>query len=538
MISSNPYEKKSNFDSFEWSRGSFEWPKERDLSPQEKQEKERKLNERQQEIIEGYKNAIKLANHHSLIEAKIQAFTNDKYDELLSLPDYMFSDSSLFLSEFKKAPTEELKPKEATKTPEVKQSKTESLSEKEKVKQYGTLANLSYAKFEKVEGAWETSLQNLKVKEVNLDIASIDFTKFQVDSGWKLSVLNPDKTSPEEMFIVSYFNNQDNFKNGNWNMIVDTNDRNISDIIDVALFRNSQELDRIAKLKQTPVQFADASSAIWDTSTTKSDAGNWYDLNRSGLSEEERKVQKISQFIEANRPKLNETLIKLKESKTSEYQSQFKEFQEKWDFKVLAYYPEKWDKDTGWFQCVLFEKDWKKILSIAWTQLSDIWDVKADFAILFWKVPETQTKRMIDFFKKKLNPNEEVTIVGHSLWGTLSQIWSAIFGSAETYTFNSPWAKELSVSVDPNDPYKKELQDFTKNRNYDSIGEKITNVKWSEGFSFIAEKGVDIWNYRIDVKTSSHSITSILEAVEKVDKLTKNKVGWTSEKEEQRQKNY
>lgn len=466
--------------------------------------------------VQDISNSFKIAKLTTERNYQTEALWKQNFDNYFTKNlDKIWQTWEVWYAETESKPKESVKPVGVVNPEEVKQTRNEGLSEKEKVKQYGTLANLSYAKFEKIDRTWETSLQNLKVKEASLDIASIDFTKFDIDSNGNLAISDLSKLSPDERFILAYLKNQDGFKDwSNRGIAINTNDRNISDVIDVALFRNKQELSRIAKQKETPLRLADAS-------TTLSDAGKWYGMDTSSLTAEEQKIQRYTDFIEANRPRLSEALVKLKENKTSEYRKQFENFQEKWDFKVLAYYPEEWSKDTGWFQCVLFEKDGKKILSIAWTQITDIWDLKADFAILFWNVPETQTKRMIDFFRNNLKWNDSVTIVGHSLWGTLSQIGSSIYTSAETYTFNSPGAKELKVSIKEWDDYEKEFGDFTNNRKSDIIDEKITNVKWSEGFSFIAEKGVDIWKYRIDVKTSSHSISAIIEAIRNVERLEK-----------------
>ncbi|EKE27562.1 MAG: hypothetical protein ACD_3C00192G0007 [uncultured bacterium (gcode 4)] len=59
---------------------------------------------------------------------------------------------------------------------------------------------------------------------------------------------------------------------------------------------------------------------------------------------------------------------------------------------------------------------------------------------------------------------------------------------------------------------------------YDTIWEKITNVKWSKWPSPIAKSGIDIWNYKIDVPTSSHSILKIIATIEKFDRLVKRKI--------------
>lgn len=391
--------------------------------------------------------------------------------------------------------------------------------EKEKVEQYAKLANLAYARFERVEKTGATSLSNLKVKEASLDIASIDFTKFDIDSDGKLRIPTATNTTPDEEFIVSYFNSSNLYGEQNRGA-ADSNDRNIHDIIDVALFKSGQDLAALAKQRASPIRIADAGAV-------SSDAGGWYDVTGNRIAESEQRLQQLGQFIETNRPKLQDALIRLKESKTQEYSSQFEEFQKQGDFKILAYYPEESSHDTSGFQCVLFEKDGKKVLSIAGTQLTDIWDLHSNFAILRGKIPEAQTKKMIDFFRNHLSANEDIAIVGHSLGGTLAQIGSSMYSSSETYTFNAPWAKELEVSTPADDPYQKELQDFTKNRTSATVGEKVVNVKWSRWLSFIAEKGVDIWNYRIDVDTSSHSIEAILKAIEKVKVLTRRRVNET-----------
>lgn len=414
--------------------------------------------------------------------------------------------------------------KETYSKPEV-QVKPKELNEKEKIGEYAMLANLAYARFEKIDKIWETNLPNLQIKEANLDVAWIDFTKFDIDNKWKFIITDTNKLSSDEKFIVSYFNNQNNFKDWeNKSITADKDDKNISDIIDVALFRNKQELTILAWERLKSQMFADAWNIIKQNMVTDI----WNDYRQDNTpTQEEQKIKKYTEFIDKNRLKLEKTLIKLKESKTSEYQKQFNDLKEKWDlnsFKILAYYPEENSKNTWWLQCVLFEKNWKKILSIAWTQLTDIWDIKSGFSILFGKIPETQTKRMIDFFKNNLNSNEQITIVWHSLGWTLSQIWTSIYWNnwnIETYTFNSPGAKNMDVSINPNDSYQKELQNFTNSRNSDIIGKSIINVKWKKWFSFIADRWVDIWDYRIDIETSSHSISAIIEAIGKVERLVK-----------------
>lgn len=517
-MSVNPYERPPG-SSFEWSRDSFEWPKEQELTAEEKLEKERKLSERQKEVTESYKYAVNLANYHAWIETTARDITEQRYDELLKLPNYAFGDNSLFLDRLRTPELNNLSlnnppKKETINIAEKPHTPRETLSEKEKVKEYAVLSNLAYATYEKVDKNGWVDISNLKVKEVNLDIASIDFTKFKIESNGKLSAIDKSKITPDEDLVLSYFNESQKAYQEPWKTIItDTNDKNIADIVNVALFKSKQELDSLQRTN------------LADNSTVISDLGKEYIDMRSNNNETQR-IERFAEFIQNNRPKLNEALLRLKESKTGEYQQQFDSLK---GFEILAHYPEEGSKDTSGFQCVLFEKDGKKILSIAGTQLNSVinadWkDVWADIDLFNWKIPEAQVKAMIDFFRRNLKGDEKVSIVGHSLGGALAQIWTAIYSSSETYTFNSPWAKELKVSIKEGDPYEKELRDFTNNRNSDTIAESITNVKGIEWSSVIADLWVDIWKYKIDIDTSSHSINKILEAIEKVDKLVKKRV--------------
>lgn len=475
------------------------------------------------EVIRNIDNSKRLVQEHYLKEKwEINNF-KDSYNKILnswSWPDW-FDNISNHQESKKLLPSKPIQNNPEIRT--VKQNN--NLSEKEKIWQYAILANLAYARFEKVNNDWTVDINNLKVKEASLDIAWIDFTKFNIDSSWKVTAHNSNKLSPDEKFILKYLGSIDNSYDDTKNR--GTNDRNVSDIIDMALFRNKQRTQELANQKDNYPKIADSRNIL-------TDIDKWYNISRlpsNDIIEEESRLYRSTLFIETNKPKLTEALIRLKESKSSEYQKQFEDFKEKGQFKILAYYPEEWAKDDGWFQCTLFEKDWKKILAIAWTQITDCWDIGSDLSILIGKVPETQTKRMIDFFKKHVSWNEKITIIGHSLWGALSQIGTAIYGNSwkieETYTFNSPWAKNLTINTNNDDPYINYLQNFTKYKEYGNIWELVTNVKWSEGVSPIAWKWVDIGKYRVEVETISHSILAVIEAIEKADVLVRKKVDWT-----------
>lgn len=552
----NPYG-RSLGSSFEWPRDVFDRPPERELTQEEKLEKERRINEWVNMLIEQNMRFRTLSEYHTGIGNREKEVTREEYDEILKQPDYIFSEWYERLVKIETPRTDiwqektliasnaisgvipntwvnHPKAKERTNTAEVGTPTKEEKAELEKVKEYAMIANLAYAKIEKADKRKEMTLSNVQIKEVSLDIASIDFTKFTIESNGKLSVPNEKDLTSDEAFVLANFNGSDIYNQYPKTMITNMDDRNISDVIDVALFRNNQKLDELRKASSPShnvLASLDINTDISNTGNTVLsdvggnilDASQWFSLNWPNINESQR-LRKYREFLQEHRGKLTEILSRLKWEKKTEYAKQFEKLKEKWDFKILAHYPEENSDDKSGFQCVLFEKDGKKILSITGTQLTDVKDLWADIDLYNWKLPEAQVKSLINFCRKHLSGNEKVAIVGHSLWGALAQIGTSIYGSSETYTFNSPGTKNLEVSIREWDPYEKELRDFTNNRNSDTIAEKITNVKGIEWSSSIADLWVDIGKYRIDINTYFHSIDKILEAMEKVKWLVKKKI--------------
>jgi hypothetical protein len=212
-------------------------------------------------------------------------------------------------------------------------------------------------------------------------------------------------------------------------------------------------------------------------------------------------------------------LHKLVEKKEQEAQQNFENLKQ--DYKIVDYFPNetKWDEDSSWFWAVFLEKDWKKYIAIRWTEWLNDWkDLYADWKMTLWKAPWKQMKAMTDFIDRCIMPWEKFSIVWHSLWWTLSQIWTAIYANQikETYTFNSPWAKNLKVADDELSKFAK-FKDFVHNRDSKEVWELITNVVWKKWFAPISDLWVDIWLKEIHLKNlSSHSITATSEYIDKL----------------------
>ena len=87
----------------------------------------------------------------------------------------------------------------------------------------------------------------------------------------------------------------------------------------------------------------------------------------------------------------------------------------------------------------------------------------------------------------------------------------------ETYTFNSPWVKNLDVD-DKNLQNVAKLREFVYNRDSKEVWEKIVNVKAWKWISSIADLWDDIWESEIILeKLASHSMVDIINYVDKLD---------------------
>jgi hypothetical protein len=221
-------------------------------------------------------------------------------------------------------------------------------------------------------------------------------------------------------------------------------------------------------------------------------------------------------------------LAELVKQKELEAQKNFENLKQ--DYNIIDYFPNetKWEKSNSWFGATLLEKDWTKYLAIRWTEwLSDWKDLYADAKMIFWKIPNAQAKEMMAFIDRTIKKDEKFVIVGHSLWWALSQIWTTIYKEQidETYTFNSPWAKNLKVSDEDLSKFAK-FRDFVHNKDSKEVWDLITNVAWTDWISPIANLWEDIWSYTIELKwLASHSISDMREYIETTnEKIVRQKI--------------
>ena len=128
--------------------------------------------------------------------------------------------------------------------------------------------------------------------------------------------------------------------------------------------------------------------------------------------------------------------------------------------------------------------------------------------------------KFIDRCKKEyLQKWEKFIIIWHSLWWALSQIATAMYKEevTETYTFNSPWAKNLNVSESDRLKFAK-INDFVHTKDSKQVADLITNVKWTDWISLISNLWEDIWTFKIELLwLSSHSITEMIKYIENLD---------------------
>ena len=166
--------------------------------------------------------------------------------------------------------------------------------------------------------------------------------------------------------------------------------------------------------------------------------------------------------------------------------------------------------------------------------------------MLVWHIPIRQTIDLIKFIErntKDLWKWEKIKIMWHSLGWALSQIATAMYSwqVEETYTFNSPGAKELEAYVEA---IKEELakntgltdndkeliiakfKEFWYNEDSNKIvydkenspgSELITNVAWIKWLSPTANLWEDIWDYSIELKELfRHWIAYLIEYVDRL----------------------
>ena len=280
----------------------------------------------------------------------------------------------------------------------------DNINKQQKLKSYWVLANLAYSDL-KTNEKWK-----IEIASVKLDVLSFP----NIDKIFNTP--KPNNLTAEEEVLYSYIQN-------NINDINNTTE-------DIYIVDDIQDILKLANIKDWLVddwyRYTISNHIQSDTSL--------YSFNKTSeiISKEKKKQLLINWLKEIKKQKLLENRNILE--------------QLEWEFEVLDYYPKDLDKDDSWFWAMFLEdKNWKKYISIRWTEITDWWDLWSDMNLVFSRVPEWQTKDMIDFMErilKSLWPNEKIRVIWHSLWWALSQILTSMYPDKvkETYTFNSPWA--------------------------------------------------------------------------------------------------
>ncbi|MDD2565700.1 MAG: hypothetical protein PHZ26_01930 [Candidatus Gracilibacteria bacterium] len=479
----NPYEKKSGFESFGGGEESLGGLPEKEKTPEEIKEYQEKLEKRSKEVTEHQKYANNLTEYHYKLEAKENEVVNDVYDAHLKLPDYMFGDSS-FLEARADINTMSINPEKIIPPPEKQFKNPESISEKEKVREYAVLSNLSYSKFKTVKG-------ELTIDDVELDpLSHRDLLRL-------LKKDKPEKMTADEEYIYKYVHNPENRNNVNFN-----------EKIEVA-----SDIERVLKLSNiyiTDKYFADVLPG-----------------HRSVLSDVENAVL-LPNISNLERRLLIQALKDIKGQKIIENGKTLEGMGEK--YEIRDYFPNKNDIDNSSFGavCLIEKGTGKKIFAMRGTDIEEFGCLISDKDLVFKNVPEKQTIDMINFIERNIKLGEKFKITGHSLGGALSQIAKAMYKNnvIENYTFNSPGAKKLNIDSKWGDKSEKgilfeKFREFGYNKEKLETGKNVVNVKGEKGPKLITNLGEDIGEYELNLKDlKEHGIKDLINYIDKYSQLS------------------
>ena len=215
---------------------------------------------------------------------------------------------------------------------------------------------------------------------------------------------------------------------------------------------------------------------------------------------------------------------------------------------------------TSGFQARVYESKNELVLSIRGTEMNngvtEFWRdlIIADGNLALNSMPSSQVADMINFinsikniFDEAKNSDKKITIVGHSLGGTLSQIASKAFPNLfdECYTFNSPSGKDLfdcKVYKDGDKYYMLRLSTPTDDMQggkkiylTDTVGEALynyQNTQMTTSVTDIAAKDdpriinnlwwKDRFGDKIEVSGDSHSIIDLTQILYFYDMAVSN----------------
>lgn len=504
--------------SFERMWGDFEWAKE--PLPE--------LREATPEQIKKSKEHNTLANHlyqqnsatEKLLRSIFEEGFNRNIDVIWRTGDISFLEegNERYTSiphnpEWREQPREMPKSQEATIPRLEKQPKNpDKPEEKEKLTTYAELSDLAYVDFVSVPDPQDLTKTTEKISSVRLD--PLAFPNFKMIAEGKI----PEKPTEDEKIILSYL---DSHK---------IDDRNSPTDQGILRARNDRENGR------------EISSDIADLIRIASLQGKGQNKENPQYVSLDRKYQttmidanpnlppvsKIpsSEIMTEGNSRMIDAMEHLRTIKEKQASATLNTIRSK-GFEIVDYFPNETNQDkasSGFGAICLRDKKGNIFFAIRWTELTDWGDIVADGRLAMKHVPENQTLSLVTFFErnlKNLKEGQKVNITGHSLGGALTQIASVMYAERvnESYTFNSPGAKKLSINPEgKSDIIRQKFEKFRVfeyNRgNEASVENRITNARGIKWPSIIVNLGEDIGNYEVQLESlKSHSITEVIRYI-------------------------
>lgn len=515
--------------SFERMWGDFEWAKEPLLELREATPEQIQKNKEHNTL------ANRLYKQNSVTEARLRFGFEESFNKNL---DTIWRTGEMIDFSWDKEKSPRIQPKETPKDQEAvtspedplmkaeKQSKNpDALGEKEKIIIYAKLSDLAYVDFISIPDPKDLTKTTEKISMVHLD--PLAFPNFQAIAEGHI----PKYPTEDEKVIISYLDTHKNNNRDNWFewwILRARNDRKVApDIAD------------LLRISAGP-RWIETKYASLDEKYRNTIIDSVPNLSFP------KETGNIPISSDANRPMVDamEHLRTIKEKQASETLNEIRGK----GFEIVDYFPNETSKDSsfsGFGAICLKDKEGNMHFAIRWTDviawvIPDPRDAAADAKLALWQVPENQTKDLVTFFERNLKnipEDQKVSITGHSLGWALWQIASVMYAErvSESYTFNSPWAKKLSIN--PSDKSDIIRQKFEKFRDFEynggnesSVENRMTNVKGIKWPSFIVDLWVDIGNYEIKLESlESHSITKVIEYINALeegnDELVKKYVG-------------
>lgn len=441
--------------------------------------------------------------------------------------------------------------KETAKESLPKQKAPESSEDREKIATYGNLADLAYVDFSRVPSEeWKTDgskTNELKVNNVQLDPLSFP------------NIRSIDKTTTgltENEQELAKFLNDHPLEEFAWDLqLLNTMpvSRDVSELLYIASEKKFDatgiEMRMAMRSGNSPQDFGTSKGIVTDKNTHEF-SRQYASLDpkfRSTMTDIEGNVFELPP-VEKNIPvdilnpeksplsrteklqilRLNVGLEHVRQFKAEKSSELFEDLKKK-GFTVVDHFPDRDNGDigsSGFSAITVKDKEWKVHIAVRGTELTDFGDIGADMKLAVNRVPKNQTKDLITFMERNLKwlpEGEKIRLIGHSLGWALSQLWSVMYDDRveETYTFNSPWAKKLSV--DPkgysgitHEKLEKYVNFWYNQNDNTSVENRIVNIAGSKWPSIISNLGNDIGFYKIELKgLQSHSITTLVEHVSK-----------------------